>query len=275
MDPQLKATLEQLIQANVDSKDQMSQFVNAMKPKPSDPLLQRAEKVQKLAMAIKKDHRLKDFKHTKDSNVRVFIKKVKEEISSYKPIIGIVGDLERNEYVPIFRQSLDFTVLDRLGEVFKMDPAGYTWENISVDNLHKLMIREFGVQDTDVASVLGQFGSAKITKAPETTVAEFYHDWYLQIPDNMKPSSDEECRKFVDLIHRSMFYVSLNDKVLQKALCELKNPDPDLKAYLDEATLAEANRRAFETIRSCNSNLEASGGIAVAKLGAQEGTRKK
>merc|ERR1712082_168910 len=131
-----------------------------------------------------------------------------------------------------------------------MDQNGTTWENISVDCLHQLMVKEFGVQDTDVACVLGQFGASKMTKSADATVAEFYHEWYLQIPDSMKPSSELECRKFVDLIHRSMFYVSLNDKGLQKALCDLKSPNPDLKAYLDEAVSAEAKRKTYDLIKS-------------------------
>ena len=44
----------------------------------------RADKVQRIAIGIRKSNRIKDFKHHKDSNVRMYIKKFDEEIKSLK-----------------------------------------------------------------------------------------------------------------------------------------------------------------------------------------------
>ena len=81
---------------------------------PLAPNVVRAEKVQRLAMAIRKTNRLKEFKHTKESNIRVYIKKFEEELKSLKVMVGIANDLERNEYIPLLRGSLDYNVVKRV-----------------------------------------------------------------------------------------------------------------------------------------------------------------
>ena len=44
----------------------------------------RADKLQRIAIGLRKSNRIKDFKHHKDSNVRMYIKKFDEEIRSLK-----------------------------------------------------------------------------------------------------------------------------------------------------------------------------------------------
>ena len=114
----------------------------------------RADKVQRLAIGLRKSNRVKDFKHTKDSNIRTYIKRFDEEIKSLKSMVGIANDLSRDEYVPLFRASLDFNVLKWVEHVFKVDPNNLkTWDTITIADLHKLMIDEFGIKYTDVANV--------------------------------------------------------------------------------------------------------------------------
>ena len=70
-----------------------------------DPLVVRAEKIQRLSMNMRKSNRIKIFKATNDSDIRMFIKKFGEEIKSLKQMVGIANDLSKEEYVPIFRAS--------------------------------------------------------------------------------------------------------------------------------------------------------------------------
>ena len=124
-----------------------------------------------------------------------------------------------------------------------------------------------------MSNVLGQFGPSRVSKSADKTVSEFYYDWYSQIPEVMKPVENAECKSFVDLIHRSMFYISLNDKFLQEAICNLKVPNPTLKTYLDEAIAAESRRKSFNDIGVSSSNLDASGGVAISKWDASYGKK--
>ena len=128
------------------------------------PEIVRAEKVQRLAMNIRKTNRLKEFRHTKDADIRVYLKKFDEEVKSLKVMVGIQNELERDEYVPLLRGSLDYNVIKRLEQVFLADPNNIvTWENVSIENIHKLLIKEFGVRYTDVANVLQQFGPSRLS----------------------------------------------------------------------------------------------------------------
>ena len=65
------------------------------------------------------------------------------------------------------------------------------------------------LKHTDVASVLSQFGPSRLTKSSDQTVSEFYYDWHSQIPDIMKPSTDDEYKNLADLVLRAMFYISI------------------------------------------------------------------
>ena len=79
-----------------------------VQPAQVDADIVRAEKVQKLSMCMRKSNRIKVFRHTNDSDIRKYIKKFEEELKSLKPMVGINNDLNRAEYVPLFRAALDW-----------------------------------------------------------------------------------------------------------------------------------------------------------------------
>ena len=135
-----------LVEQNKAQRNQIAGLVDAIKQMPgianpiqvavaaaaADPAAIRADKVQRIALGIKKLNRIKDFKHHKAFNIRLYIKKFDEEIKSLKTMIGIDNELTRDEYVPLFRASMDFNVLKRVEQVFKADAQNVkTWDNIS------------------------------------------------------------------------------------------------------------------------------------------------
>ena len=285
----MPGTMEELVAAlaeqNKVQQIQITSLVDTLKQMPGiagpiqvaaaapDPAAIRADKVQRIALGLRKSNRIKDFKHHKDSNIRIWIKKFEEEIKSLKTMIGIDSELTRDEYVPLFRGSLEYNVVKRVNQVFKTENK--TWETITKDALHKLMIAEFGIKHTDVASVLSQFGPSRLSKSSDQTVSEFYYDWHSQIPNIMKPSTDDEYKNLADLILRAMFYISLNDKYLQQALSDLKDDNPTLKTYLDEAVSAESKRKCFQDIAVSSSSLDSSGGVTISKWDTSFGKDNK
>ena len=64
----------------------------------------RADKLQRVALGLRKSNRVKEFKHHKDSNVRLYIKKFDEEVRALKTMVGIDNVLSKEEYIPLFRQ---------------------------------------------------------------------------------------------------------------------------------------------------------------------------
>ncbi|CAL4133315.1 unnamed protein product [Meganyctiphanes norvegica] len=122
-----------------------------VQPAVIDPAIARADKVQRLSMSMRKTNRIKEFKGN-DSDIRIFIKKFEGELETLKPMVGIADNLTDLEYIPIFRALLSFSVLERVEQVFRKDTGNIkTWGSITIKDLHKLMVEEFGVKHTDVA----------------------------------------------------------------------------------------------------------------------------
>ena len=237
-------------------KDPPPVTVDLRQPVVADAVL-RAEKVQKINFNLHKSSRLKPFKVSADSDIKLFLKKFDEELKTMKVMVGLNEVLTKEEFVPIFRSCLDFPIVERVSQVLlKM---AKTWENITIPELRQLMLEEFGSKQTDVANVLKQFGPQRLVKSPDESVAEHYFKWHQNIPEVMKPTDEDGRKEFVDLIHRSMFYISLEDEFLQKALSDLKEPNPDIKKYFDEACNAESRRQSFQDISKSSTSIESKG----------------
>ena len=80
----------------------------------------------------------------------------------------------------------------------------------------------------------------------------------------MKPSDLAGYKEFVDLIDRSLFYIALDDEVLQKALSDLKDPKPTLTKYFEEACMAENRRLSFQNIAKSSVSTE-NKGVTISK----------
>ena len=92
-----------------------------------------------------------------------------------KSICGIDFELTKEQYIPIFKASLDFAVLERLDQRFKRDDSNIiTWGDVTVDRLHALLKEEFGKKQTDVAEVLSQFGNSRNVKSPDKSVRDHF-----------------------------------------------------------------------------------------------------
>ena len=135
MDEKFEAILTKMVEKSEEQQERILQqqnqitgLIDAIKAMPGvahpiavnvaapviDPLIARAEKVQKLSMNMRRSTRIKVFKASTEFDIRIYIKKFEEEINTMKQIVGIADDLTREEYVPIFRNSLDFTVIERV-----------------------------------------------------------------------------------------------------------------------------------------------------------------
>ena len=230
--------------------------VEFKQPPPENNVI-RAEKVQKISYNLRRSARLKPFKVSADVDIKLFLKRFDEELQSMKVMVGFNENLNKEEYVPIFRSCLEFPVKERVDQV--LTSMGKTWANITIPELLKLMKDEFGSKQTDVADVLKQFGPQRLAKNPNESVAEFYFRWHQNVPEIMKPVDNAGYKDFVDLIHRSMFYISLEDEFLQKALSDMKEPDPTLKKYFDEACNAESRRLSFQNISKSSTSIDNKG----------------
>ena len=225
----------------------------------------RSEKLAKLSLALRKSGKVKDFRDAPEIKVRDWLKRFDQELLALKKMSGIDDDLQRQEVIDCLKDKLDYCVCQRLDTTFQAKDPVLTWDAVTVLELHTVLIEEYGRSETDVSSVLLQFGPNRLKKTPDTSVAKFYHMWQEQLPECMMPDSDAQNARFVDLVRRALFYFCLDDRYLQEQLCNLKGDNLTLKMFLDEACVAEQKRKSFQEIGVSSSHLDSSSGISVNK----------
>ena len=144
----LKALLTQLITGKRDQDTRIEELLTAIKsPPPVDADTVRKEQVLKITQNFNKAKRLKPYKVTHD--IKLFLRMFDEEMINMRASVGLKDELKKEEWVPIFRASLDFPVVDRV-KVLLLAKAK-TWDSIEIAELKTLMIEEFGSRQTDVA----------------------------------------------------------------------------------------------------------------------------
>merc|ERR1712240_839634 len=177
------------------------------------------------------------------------------------------------EYVPLFRSCLELVVVERVNQVLLS--KGKTWDNVSIEELKTYMKSEFGSRQTDVANVLKMWGPSRLTKRKDETAADHYFRFKQGFPECLKPQTDAEKDKYIDLMNRSMYFISLNDDYLQKELSDLKTADPTEKDFFDEVVSAEARLNMYNDISKTTVSAEGSGTIAVSYANAKTGNKTK
>ena len=186
---QLRLQREEAAEKELQHRKEMADMIASLKevraapptvniqPAPPDQNAVRVEKVQRLAMSMRKSNRVKLFKASGESDVQKFLKRFTEELVTLKQMVVINDDLSKQEYVPIFRASLEFSVIERIDQVFKKDPINpKAWDTIDIVDLHKLMKEEFGPKHNDVANVLKQFGPSRLIKSADKKVQDIYYE---------------------------------------------------------------------------------------------------
>ena len=109
-----EALLEQLVTRSAQQDQRIAQLLEQLKNPapvqfvPAAPNADnvRKEKVQSINLNTRESNKLKIFKATADTDIELFLKKFKEELNNMKVLVGIDGNLTRNEYVPLIQIML-------------------------------------------------------------------------------------------------------------------------------------------------------------------------
>ena len=125
---QLRLQREEAAEKEIQHRKEMADMIASIKdvqaapptvnvqPAPLDQNAVRADKVQRLAMSMRKSNRVKPFKASGESDVQKFLKRFTEELVTLKQLVGINDDLSKEEYVPILRASLEFPIIEKLSK---------------------------------------------------------------------------------------------------------------------------------------------------------------
>merc|ERR1712175_18503 len=253
-----------------EQQQQIIELVQSLKNGPPQSA-KRKEQFQTLVFNFRKTNRLKQFKGNSESDIDLFFKKFHEELNTNKILVGLSSDLTRDEYVPLFRSCLEYAVVERVDQVLLA--KNKTWDNVTIEQLKTFMKSEFGSRQTDVANVLKMWGPSRLTKRKDETAADHYFRFNQGFPECLKPVTDAEKDKYIDLMNRSMYFISLDDDYLQKEVSNIKTADPTIKTFFDEVVSAEARLNTYNDISKTTVSAEGSGSIAVSYANAKTGNK--
>ena len=126
-----KVVLDSVEQGNA-ARQQLSELLQALRnipqlggeiraivqPQQQDPLVVRAEKLQRLSLALRKSSKVKDFKDNAETDIKIWLKKFDFEIVALKKMVGIDDNLTKAKYIPLIHDKLDYTIVKRLDAIF-------------------------------------------------------------------------------------------------------------------------------------------------------------
>ena len=132
MDERIEKLVHDAVEQGVESRQQLNELLKAFKnipqiggeiqaivqPLQPDANVVRAEKVQRLTLALRKSNKIKDFKESSETDIKTWLKKFDFEIVALKRMVGIGDDLTKAEYIPLICDKLDYTIVKRLDAIF-------------------------------------------------------------------------------------------------------------------------------------------------------------
>ena len=228
----------------------------------------RKDKLFNLYQNLQKCSDIKSYKHSMQINVREWLRMVESRLGILATAVSLkLTDITDPEYVNLLKSKLDFSVIQELDLKFAANtPHPYEWETISKDNLCKLLIDQFGQKVPEVASLLNCFSAKRFKKTASVDVRNHYCRWWEQIPLSLKPKDDDGRKKFVDLVHRTLFYFSLDDHGLQKKLSDIPEDEQTLLKFYETAILAESQRSHYHETNEKAGLLDSSSAVSVNKF---------
>ncbi len=130
--------------------DELARLIAALAQRPQpggppgvqqpDPVAVRAATVAKIALSLRKSHKVKDFEHCQDADIKQWLRKFDMEVEAIKKIAGLDGNLERQEYVDLLKGKLDYQVLRRLDTAFPARNPVLEWNTVTKVQLHKCLM---------------------------------------------------------------------------------------------------------------------------------------
>ena len=190
--------------------------------------------------------------------------------------INVNLDLEsdpmtQSEFMQCLQLKLEHDTKKRLESAFLADSL--TWQTVTIQQIETLMLSEFGSKEPDIAAVLACFGPDRFKRPKEMPISQYYHKFMENLPEVLKPNTNEEFKKSIDKVQQAIFYDGLNDRYIEKEVCNLKG-EVNVRNVLDEAIAAEARQKTFNRTGDRCSELTPAGVTSISKTEINSGRGK-
>ena len=281
------ATIRDLLERSLEETAEQKRLVNqlltalsadgraAVVPANPSPAEIRRDKFLKLFPLLQKSQKVKDFKEGQTEPWKKWYDRYKTELKCLGSI-NVNLDLEsdpmtQSEFMQCLQLKLEHDTKKRLESAFLADSL--TWQTVTIQQIETLMLSEFGSKEPDIAAVLACFGPDRFKRPKEMPISQYYHKFMENLPEVLKPNTNEEFKKSIDKVQQAIFYDGLNDRYIEKEVCNLKG-EVNVRNVLDEAIAAEARQKTFNRTGDRCSELTPAGVTSINRSEINSGRGK-
>ena len=141
----------------------------------------RKDKISQLHQLLRKSHKLKDYKTTSSEHIKEWLLDFDEEISNIATLSCNLdlnaNPLTREEYVAILRDKLASCAKKELNRAFEASSPKLEWSSVTIVDLKKVLLSQFGDKEPDITSVFNCFNENRFKKPKDMKIRKYYAQW--------------------------------------------------------------------------------------------------
>ena len=176
-----------------------------------------------------------------------------------------VEEITAPNYVNMLRSKLEDDICQDISIKFSVCDPVKKWETITKEDLQEFLIQQYETKEPPVAGLLHVFGSNRYKKTSEDIMTHRSKFWD-KLPSFLKPKDDAGRVQLVDIMHRTLYYHSLDDPDIQKKLFEIPEADQSYNKFYETAILIESQRAHYKATANQAVVLDSASAVNVNKM---------
>ena len=224
------------------------------------------DKQQSVFSNLMKCTDLKNYKFSQQKGIREWIRAFDTKVDILAKAVDLkVDEITAPNYVNMLRSKLEDDVCQDISIKFSVCDPVLKWETITKVEIHEFLIQQYETKEPPVAALLHVFGSNRYKKTSEDIMTHRSKFWD-KLPAFLKPKDEAERLQLVDILHRTLYYTSLDDADIQKKLFEIPEGDQNYNKFYEAAILVESQRAHYKATANQAVVLDSASAVNVNKM---------
>ena len=224
------------------------------------------DKQQSVFANLMKCTDLKSYKFSQQKGIREWLRAFDTKVDILAKAVDLkVDQITAQNYVNMLRSKLEDEICQDISIKFSVCDPVLEWETITKEELHEFLIQQYETKEPPVAALLHVFGSNRYKKTSEDIMTHRSKFWD-KLPAFLKPKNEAERLQLVDIMHRTLYYTSLDDADIQKKLFEIPEGDQSYNKFYETAILVESQRAHYKATANQAVVLDSASAVNVNKI---------
>ena len=209
-------------------------------------------KFQRVLNEFRKSTRVKEFSPLQ-MNVEEWLQAVFDEVGIICATKGMkLTDLKDAQKVLLVRSRLPHKMVTQLEVFLKRENSNF--DDVTYVRFKELFEKHGGKSVPPVTAVMEIFGPDRIKKAKGTEMLHHVLDFKNKLPSCMHPKeTDQDLKSFVDLMHRTAFFASIEEAEIRTALLKIPESKADYEEFtkvaIETAELLKGDKSSAEALK--------------------------